>query len=150
MQQVNFHILENTDHNGKLRYACRLAHTAHGRGLKVSIHTPDPDQSSRLDAMLWTFSQDSFIPHAIVGPQPLNWQDYPVQLEVGEEVGSGSRADEPVDVLINLGRQLCPRPDQYARIDEVVCADPADKQAARDRFRGYRSRGIEPNTRRIS
>ncbi len=148
MQQVNFHILENEDHNGKLRYACRLAREAYSQGMKVSIHTSNPDQSSQLDAMLWTFSQSSFIPHAIAGPKRPDWEDYPVQLS--ENIDESPQADETADALINLRQQPCPRQDQYARIDEVVCSDPMDKQAARDRFRSYRSQGIEPNTRRIS
>lgn len=148
MRQVNFHILENEDYNGKLRYACRLVHEAWGQGMKVNIRTSNPDQSSQLDSMLWTFSQSSFIPHAIAGPDRPDRDDYPVQL--GENVGEGQRQDETVDVLINLCRQPCPQSEQYARVDEVVCSDPEDKQAARDRFRGYRSQGIEPDTRRIS
>ncbi len=150
MRQVNFHILENEDYKGKLRYACRLVREAYGQGMKVNIRTSNPDQSSQLDAMLWTFSQGSFIPHAIAGAERerLDRDDYPVQL--GEHVGEEPREDEIVDALINLCQQPCPRPDQYARVDEVVCSDPADKQAARARFRGYRNQGIEPDTRRIA
>ncbi len=148
MQQVNFHILENEDYSGKLRYACRLVREAYRQGMKVNIRTSSPDQSSQLDAMLWTFSQGSFIPHAIIGPERLKREDYPVQL--GENVGAAPREDETVDMLVNLCQQPCPRPEQYARVDEVVCSEPADKQAARDRFRDYRSQGIEPDTRRIS
>ena len=148
MRQVNFHILENEDQSGKLRYVCRLVREVWGQGMKVSIHTSNSDQSSQLDAMLWTFSQGSFIPHAIVGLERPDWDDYPVQLS--ENIGQGLHAGETADALINLRQQPCPQPDQYARIDEVVCSDPVDKQAARDRFRDYRSQGLEPDTRRIS
>lgn len=148
MRQVNFHILENEDYNGKLRYACRLVREAYDQGMKVSIRTSNTDQSNQLDAMLWTFSQGSFIPHTIAGPKRLDWDDYPVQL--GEHVGEGPHEDETADMLINLCQQPEPCPEQFARVDEVVCSDPVDKQAARDRFRGYRSQGIEPGARRIS
>ncbi len=148
MQKVNFHILESNDHNGKLRYACRLVHAAWEQGMKISIHTADPAHSSRLDDLLWTFSQSSFIPHATAGAQPLDWDDYPVQ--IGENADEGAGTEKPVDALINLCRQSCRQPQRYALIHEVVSSDPADKQAARERFRHYRSRGIEPNTSRIS
>ncbi len=147
MQQVNFHILENADYNGKLRYTCRLVREAYSRGLKVNIRTTNPDQSSQLDAMLWTFSQGSFIPHAIAGPDRPDREDYPVQL--GENIDQPPET-ESVDMLINLCQQPGSRPHQYARVDEVVCSDPVDKQAARDRFRGYLSQGIKPDTRKIS
>lgn len=148
MQQVDFYILGNQDHDAKLKYVCRLARKAYGQGMKVYLQTGDHARSVRLDTLLWTFSQSSFIPHAIVGCDRVGWDDYPVQLsENPEKIEAGV---EIADILINLHQELQHLHLQYSRIAEVVCGDPADKESARNRFRSYRDQGIEPNTYRIA
>ena len=49
------------------------------------------------------------------------------------------------DVLINLGDTLPADYARYARVLEVVAPDELGRQAARQRFRQYKSLGIAPS-----
>ena len=60
MTTVNFHNLERAE---KDRAVCRLAHQYYEGGRKVLVLVGSEEQAKRLDALLWTFSQSSFIPH---------------------------------------------------------------------------------------
>jgi DNA polymerase-3 subunit chi len=47
--------------------AARLAAFHYSQGRRVLIKTADPLAAERLDRELWTFEQDSFIPHDLAG-----------------------------------------------------------------------------------
>src|SRR5688572_11838026 len=62
MSRVDFYVLSADAPDARLRYACRLAERAVEQGCQVYIQTPDVQ---RLDDMLWTFSDGSFLPHEV-------------------------------------------------------------------------------------
>ncbi|MEZ5578324.1 MAG: DNA polymerase III subunit chi [Candidatus Competibacteraceae bacterium] len=43
--------------------ACRLADKAYGLGHTVYLFTASEARAAALDDLLWTFRQDSFVPH---------------------------------------------------------------------------------------
>ena len=141
-EQVDFYILEDADPHAKLRAACRIIQKAFSQGLKVYAQTAGPAQSEALDRLLWTFSQGSFIPHAIADPEPRPWPDYPVQLGAGPPPAGA-------EVLINMADGDPGQPRPCRRIIELVGAAAPDKAAGRQRFRAYREQGLEPNTHRL-
>jgi len=63
--QVDFYVLSQTDTAAKHTYACRIANKAFGQGMTVFIATEDAAQSQMLDKLLWTFAQNSFVPHVV-------------------------------------------------------------------------------------
>jgi len=136
--RIDFYILESSGDGGKEMAVCRLAHKAFAHGHRVYIRAADAEAARRLDALLWTFNQGSFIPHAL-HPAP---EDSPVPVLIGTE-------DPPADhddVLI----QLAPEPpasfERFQRVLEVAGPDEDDKQHGRNRFRFYRGRGHTPAT----
>ena len=143
-QQVDFYLLGNVDQTGKLKYACRIAQKAFKQGLKVFVQTENSEQCQHLDTMLWTFSQGSFVPHAVVNEDPENWENFPVQL------GSIAPAGEPAHLLISLTADPPNPHTPFNRIVDLITDDPAEKQAGRNRFRYYREQGIEPKTHLIA
>lgn len=93
-----------------------------------------------LDELLWTFRQDSFVPHEIVDGG--GSADAPVT------IGCSSEAPQ-ADLLINLGSG---RPDfaaHFERIAEIVDGSTDGREAARQRFRDYREAGHPLNTHHI-
>src|SRR3954447_2963274 len=50
------------------------------RGWRVVVQSTSPERADALDALLWTYRDDSFLPHAT--SQALDVQDHPIVLTV--------------------------------------------------------------------
>ena len=93
MTEVDFYILNNDDALQRARFACRLADKAYKLGHRVYIHTESAQQTNQLDDLLWTFQQNSFVPHCVFDGDD---RHTPVQL------GHDAEPDASHAVLINL------------------------------------------------
>ncbi len=145
MGRVDFYILSIEGPDEHLRVACRVAEKAWRQGNRVRVESEDADALRRLDALMWTFKQESFLPHEIEGERS-DWQKLdpaPVVLAT-----PGTPAELP-DVLINLSQALPPVSERCPRIAEIVSANPESKQAGRDRYRSYRDRGFELSSHQL-
>lgn len=136
--RVDFYVLESADNGGRDIAVCRLAQKAFANGHRVYIRTPDQSTAQRLDDLLWTFNQGSFIPHAV---HPAgNDNDYAVLIG----------GDEPPAAFNDVLIQLAPEPpavfERFQRVLEVVGPAEDDKQSGRNRFRFYREKGCTPST----
>jgi len=136
--QVDFYILEATAEREWLRTACRLAEKAWLKGHRIFIHTDSKETARSLDDMLWTYRQDSFVPHAL----------YDDRLDAEFEslepvlVGDGSAEPADIDVLINLAEAVPAFVGRSTRVAEIVAGDDAARRAGRIRYRDYRDRGF--------
>ena len=144
--QVDFYILPHSEAAEKHRYACRIANKAFGQGMTVFIATEDAAQSAALDKLLWTFAQNSFVPHAVCDGEAKDRARYPVQIGAGD----APHGPNAFDLLISLRRDAPHDYAQFARVAELIIDDADDKTAGRARFRFYREQGIAPNTHNIS
>ncbi len=138
--RVDFYVLQATAATARLFFACRLAEKAYGLGSEVYAHTGDDATAGELDQMLWTFRQGSFVPHEVLSVTPPR---APVR------IGTARHVLESGDLLINLAGEVPGFAEQFARIAEIVAADPAARAASRERFRHYRDLGFEPVTHNI-
>ncbi len=137
MSRVDFYILPEAGANIRERFACRLVEKAYHNGHRVLVLVADERQSERLDALLWTFRQGSFVPHA-----PLPDRD-------GEPVAVATDETSDDEVLINLTDQQPQSWHQRHRVAEIVDQRQPVLQASRQRFRAYKEAGCEPHTHRI-
>ena len=142
--QVDFYVLRGAAQTDKDLYACRIAGLAHGRGLKVYMQTDDDARAAALDKMLWTFSQNSFVPHALYRGDEIDLARYPVQ------IGRVGAPDAKFDLLISLMQDAPADHAKFARIAELIINDDDDKKHGRARFRFYREQGATPNTHNIA
>ncbi len=146
MTRVDFYLLEGDSAGGhdtavlKDMAVCRLTNKVFQLGHRVCIVTAGAEQSQRLDALLWTFSAGSFIPHALA-------QD----TVDGMPVILGHNEPPPAfdDVLITLAPQVPECFSRFQRVAEVVGSTDEEKQLARERFRFYRDRGYELQTHNL-
>lgn len=140
LPHVTFYLLNQSVPDGKLRAACRLTKKALARGCTAYIQAEDDRQASRLDDLLWTFDQGSFLPHRLdsgdAEPAPVT-------------IGCRAPGTDPADVLIALSADMPDHFDIYRRIAEVVDGTDEDKRLARQRYRIYRERGCELETHHI-
>ncbi len=132
MARIDFYILPETD-TDRQKFACALVQKAWKAGNRVSLLAADRQQAGRLDDLLWTFRDISFVPHALADsgdtgnvPVLIGWDEPPT-----------------ADVLVNLADRLPSAADKFDRIAEIVGGSADERQAARDRYRQYRSQGHE-------
>lgn len=136
MTQVDFYITASDSADARLKLACRIVERAFGERQHVYISGSSEAEARKLDELLWTFSQGSFIPHRIV--------HQPLAAPPLEPVLIGL-IDEPVgerwDVLVNLGAAVPEYFSRYHRVAEIVDGDAARREQSRERYRFYRDRG---------
>ncbi len=133
MTRVDFYILNDNAADARQRFVCRLAEKAWQQGNKVYIHTGDPALSTRIDEMLWTFSQGSFVPHGM--------DNDPAADEADIHIGHGDEPRHHDEVLINLSSEVPLFFSRFKRVAEIIDGDENQRQQGRERFRFYRERG---------
>lgn len=142
MAQVNFYSLQNEDLESRLLFACRLTEKARSLGHRVFIQTESEQQGQTLSSLLWQYRAGAFLPHT--------------SNATGEEansepvaIGQQAHAGQHHDVLINLDKAACETPEQFSRINEIICADPAVLALGRERYRHYAKGGHALETFKI-
>jgi DNA polymerase-3 subunit chi len=140
--QVDFYVLQGTSPQQRWKFACRVVEKAYLRGMRVAVLGSDAAELAALDALLWTFSDQSFVPHEIAAGEP-GVHAAPVRLM------HSLAADDEADLVVNLGAVLPPEPARFARIAEIVDADPVRRQGGRERFKAYRDLQLTLHTHQI-
>ena len=141
MTRVDFYSLEPDSRGDRFILACRLVERIRAQDLRVLILCPDREEARHLDRLLWTFRQENFLPHGLVGS--VDAELTPILISP-----DGSPESE-CQVLLNLARDLPNGWERFERLCDLVDNDPALRQAGRARFRAYRERGHEPTHHRI-
>jgi len=139
--RIDFYVLPDQKENGRALLACRLADKAYGLGHTVYLFTASEARAAALDDLLWTFRQDSFVPH----------ERYPLVGEEGSPVLVGTAAPATVEaqVLINLADALPEGFERYERVVELVDQHPEVLAQSRERFRQYREQGCLLETHKL-
>ncbi|MCH7829715.1 MAG: DNA polymerase III subunit chi [Proteobacteria bacterium] len=138
MAQVDFYVLDRVDEHARYMFACRLAEKAWRLENTIHIHTNTQADAERLDKLLWTFREGSFVPHVLAGDG-----------EAPITIGHGSAAVEPRDLLITLCDQIPACAASFARVAELVTADEDGRQKSRQRYGSYRDQGHTLHTHKI-
>lgn len=149
MTRIDFYVLSTDNADARLRVACRIAQKAVQRRHHVFVNAADQGDASRLDDLLWTFSQGSFIPHLVAGRGLPADGGEPVVIGVADP----DTADDPPaeagkswDVMINLAHDVPGFFSRFSRVAEVVDADPNRRNQGRQRYRFYQDRGCKLET----
>ena len=143
MSRVDFYILSEDSPDARLRCACRLAEKAVEHGHRVYLQTASLAEAQRLDELLWTFSDRSFLAHEIA-----NGGD-PMHPKVMVMLGEGDAPPAYRHVLINLTDRLPASVEAYERIAEIVDVDPERKRLSRERYKHYRDKGCALETHNL-
>ena len=143
MERADFYVLESSDARERLKFACRVIDKAFGAEQRVLVWFDDPAALQSFDDLLWSFAQDSFIPHDPVGPES-NWEDSPVLLSCAALPPTGA------EVLVNLASSVPALASHARQVIEIIDADPTRRQAGRARFKQYRELGVTPTTHNIA
>ena len=141
MTQVDFYLLQDDSAQNRVGFACRLADKAYRLGNRVFIHTESAEQTRRLDDLLWTFQQNSFVPHAIY--QAAQNNPPPVLLAHNGEPDASNQ------VLINLAAEVPLFFSRFERVAELVNQAAGIGLQGRSRYSFYKERGYPLRTHEI-
>lgn len=133
MTRIDFYTLEPDTGGDRFLLTCRLVKTIRDSDLRILIHCPDREQACHLDRLLWTFRQDSFLPHGLVGN--VDPELTPIL------IGSDGTPENESQALINLSLAIPAFLDRFARVVEPLDHDSSVRAAGRERYRDYRERG---------
>ena len=138
--KIDFYILETSSNEKSQLFACQLIEKIYSEQQKqIYINTSSRDEAERFDTLLWTYRDDSFLPHNLYNP--LDDSPAPISVGFNEQI-----PDDSNDIMLNLSRDVPSFYQQFNHIIEIVFADTLVQQLARDRYKLYRSQGHTINT----
>jgi DNA polymerase-3 subunit chi len=141
MARVDFYVLGQSGEQARRHFACKLAEKAYRLKNTVHIHTGSQADAERLDELLWTFRDGSFVPHHLVSAN--DQHDAPIR------IGCESDNIATCDLLINLADDLPSPAGSFPRVAELVSSDEDSKLRSRKRYASYRDQGHELNTHNV-
>jgi DNA polymerase-3 subunit chi len=129
--RVDFYVLKSTSLEQRWIFACRLAEKAYLGDLMIGIVQANLNDARALDELLWTFNERSFVPHGLCVDEEF---DPAARVHVGLDTGKLPA----VDLLVNLTDRMPQDLDRFARIAEIIDAEPERLRLGRERFKAYR------------
>ncbi len=142
MSEIDFHILSEDSDKARLKAACTLIEQVFLKGERVLVWVDDAAALSAFDNLLWTFGDQSFVPHEPLAADPRACEA-PVQLSAANPLPA-SAFDAGFSTLLNLRTSPDVAALKFPRVLEVIDADAGRRAAGRERFRFYRENGAAP------
>lgn len=142
MSKVDFYVLSASGEFARLQFACRLAEKAYKLDNRVHIHVAGRESVQKLDDLLWTFRDGSFVPHEIAGSS----EAVPASPVT---IGCDDLPSVECDLLINLGDSVPEQASAFPRVAEVVSTDEDCRSRSRQRFVDYRDQGHTLDTHNL-
>ena len=145
MKQVDFYLLSNQVRDAKFKLASKLANKLQRSDLRALIVTDNEESTDRLDQIMWSFNDASYLAHDRLDDELL-----PSLTHIGPHNSvSQATLERDYDVLINLSTSVPMYNHHFNRIAEIVEADESSKAAGRARYKSYKTEGFELKTHSI-
>ena len=133
MTRIDFYQLNPARHRYD-QVVCQLCQKAYDSKQLTLLLTQNKQQSQHLDHQLWTFADDSFLPH---DGEEIEGMDTPILIHDDPEP-KGNR-----QLLINLSALV---PDYFAQFERVIeLVTEENKQQSREHYSFYKERGYPLN-----
>lgn len=140
MTRTDFYILQTDQSSAVDLFACRLAEKAQRNDIQVLIAVDDHERAAEMDALLWGFREDSFVPHGLQN----------VDSALAVEINTGQSPGGHHGLLINLCRELPRWFSQFERLAEIVLQQSDSLTRSRRRYSYFRDRGYPLQSHPIS
>lgn len=140
---VLFHHFEEIERKDFLIYVCKLIEKGYKQNINpIYIKTDTQKEAEELDKILWTFRQESYIPHTLVDQDSNNTQ--PVQ------IGWIDNEIEDAEAIINLSDGMPDISNHLKKIHEIIENIDEKKEKARERWKKYKSIGFNIKAYKVS
>jgi len=145
MPEASFYILPSHSLSDRFLFACKLIEKAYRSGQFCYVYTDSLQQSQQLDNQLWTYRENSFIPHQLYDETNNDIPDYQKTVLIGTQAAP----ENWQKLIFNLSSKY---PDDLTKTDrvlEILDNNEELKQAGRQRFRQYKQNGFDISTHKI-
>lgn len=139
--QVDFYLLSTSDERNCDLFLCRLTEKIYRQKHQLHIHCKDRQEAHRLDELLWTFSDISFIPHNLFGEGP----NTPPPIQLGFDSKPTSN-----DVLINLSTTIPTFHSRFRRVLEIIPQNEDWQVIAQEHEQFYQSKNWAIKSHKIA
>jgi len=133
--KANFYLLKQSTPEARLMLACRLAEQQARQGQRICILTDTPEAAQEVDQLLWSYSPESFLPHALAGDAAAD--------KVAVVIAEGNAAPAGTTCILNLGSEAPLNQSTLNAIAEFVLNDTESKALSRTRWNLYKQLGYE-------
>ena len=127
--RIDFYKLNSQNSTSINRFCCQLADKVVRMGNSVFVMTKNETESRLLDDIMWTFSDTSFVPHAIQH----DTEDADAAVMIGHSAPASSSY-----LLIKLSDQVPENIQNYERIAEIINDAPHNLHSGRTRYSAYK------------
>jgi DNA polymerase III subunit chi len=138
MPKVNFYLLKHDTAQARQALACRLAEQQSKQGQRLYIQTADQQDAVEMDKLLWSFSAESFVPHAL---QTMETDASPDQCLV--IIGVQTQAPAGTFCVFNLTEQAVQPQNGISAIAEFILNNEPEKARSRALWQHYKQQGFE-------
>ncbi len=136
--RIDFYILK-TERLAAYQFLARLVEKIYTLEKTVLIFAGSQTEAEYLDDLLWSYQEESFLPHEIYSSDSENT---PIIISTSEKVAA--------NVLINLQAELPPFFKDFERVVELVYDQDDIPERGRQKYRQYRDCGYQINTFHIN
>lgn len=133
--RVDFYLLQQTAGSARWLLACRLLEKAYLKGHKVFVYCNNQHDAEHLDELLWTFKEDSFIPHNLQGEGP--------EPSPAVQIGFNDDPRGYHDILLNMSDTIPQFYKRFQRVMEIVGDEEDAKERSRQHYREYKAKQCE-------
>ena len=127
--RIDFYKLNSQNRTAINRFCCQLADKVVKMGNPVFVRTKDETETRIMDDIMWTFSDSSFLPHAI--------QDDAEDTDTPVIIGHNASALKGF-LLINLSDEFPENTLNYERVAEIISDAPENLLKGRARYSAYK------------
>lgn len=119
----------------------KLLEKAYEAGFRVVVRCPSQERTKRLNEALWTYKEDSFLPHGVAEDGAPSLQ--PIYLTEHEE--NANNANVLVFISGAGGQNVeAEKFSAYSKVLDIFEGSDVQKQKARARWKALKEQGITP------
>jgi DNA polymerase III subunit chi len=134
---VDFYLLNTLIQEDVYRFTCRLVDKAHLLQKKIYIQVNSHEEGQRLDELLWTFRDISFIPHSYLGVNSV------LDPMLSVNIATNKPNELDADILFNLSSEVPNYFPEFSRIIEVVSEEKENKSQSRQKYKFYKTQNCQ-------
>lgn len=142
MPSVDFYFIAPEGPEARLLFACRLLEKAYLQQHQIYVQVEDAQKAQYLNNLLWTFRDESFIPHSL--QESVETAAAPIQ------IGYSQQAPAHQDILLNLSSEIPSFHETFKRILEVIPNGQEQETKAEEHREFYDQKGYKITTHQLS
>lgn len=135
MPSIDFYFISAQGVQARLLFACRLLEKAYQQKHQIFVLLQDLEKAQLLDKLLWTFRDESFIPHQLL----FNTQETSAPIQISYQ----AQLTTHQDILLNLYHPIPDCHQHFNRLLEIITQEPSMQEIAKEHHEFYAKKGYK-------